>query len=105
MTEPSLFDTPSAPLHHEPRPTEVEAAMKIERHLGPLLKLVYRDIIRAGSRGLTGDELCASHPDLNPYSLRPRLSQLSDRGLISTKGARPNRRGNGETVWAHPDYL
>jgi len=99
-------------VHEDPRPAEVAAADVVRPAMGRLAALVLADVVAAGDRGLTGDELCLLHPDLNPYSLRPRLTQLGPGkprrpglGLVVPTGERPNRRGNAETVWVWYAYL
>lgn len=99
-----LFDQQPALAHGDAgTDTERAAAAAIAPKLGELRLLVLEDLRAAKGRGLTGDELCALHPELPAYSLRPRLTELADPKLgpliTKTQARRDNRRGNSEIVW------
>jgi hypothetical protein len=92
-----VFEGPAA-LHREPEPTEIEAAAKVGRSAARLRQKVY-EAVRASEDGLAGWEVCAMFPDINPYSLRPRLTELGQRGLLFKRGTRRNPSGNNEMIW------
>jgi len=104
VTMPSLFDDTPAPAHRADHGDETErlAAEKVRPALGWLRSTALNDL-RNAPDGLTGDELCALHPEVPEYSLRPRLTELADLRFgalaVKTGATRPNRRGNAERVW------
>ena len=92
-----LFGGPPQ-LHRNPEETEVEAADRIAQSVSKLRREVYLRV-RAAPAGLAAFEVCDLFPDRTPYSIRPRLTELCDRGLLAKGGKRPNHRGNNEVVW------
>jgi len=87
------------PVHRDADETEVEAAEKVQPKAGRLRRMVFRAVKASGSWGTTGDELVRRIPEVRPYSLRPRLTELGQAGLIEKQGTRKNRNGNPERVW------
>ena len=109
-----LFDTPDAMLaalvkvgaylgspvavHGSPRDTEVLAAIRMSKGIRSIRSKVLTLLALAGSDGMTGEE-CHEALGLNPYSVRPRLTELARHGLVEASGQRANSRGNPEVVW------
>jgi len=97
------------PLHTAAREggAEEKAAEKIAVVVGTLRYRVF-DIYRRAKNGLTPDEVCATLSNLNPYSVRPRCTELLQGGYLCVAVLlegdppvplqRPNRRGNLEDV-------
>jgi len=76
--------------------------------VSPHLKKIRGDVfvaVRNRKRGRTADELLrADFKSFNPYTIRPRLTELVDFGLLYVRGdMRLNRRGNNEMVYRVPD--
>jgi len=96
-----LFDLPPAPVGKTD--TSAAAASFITaKNLTGLRKKVYDTLLLAGDRGRTPDEMIGIdfRDEINPYSLRPRLTELRNAGIaIDTGQRRPNRRGRGEIVY------
>ncbi len=96
-----LFDLP--PAAPGKTDTSKEAAAYITVHnLTGLRRKVYDTLALHGDRGRTPDEMIAYDfgDDINPYSLRPRLTELRNAGIaVDTGERRPNRRGRNEIVY------
>jgi len=96
-----LFDGPPQ-IHRNPDTTEVEAAAKVESTVATWRREVYQ-AVKASPIGLAGFEVCALYPDRTESSVRTRLTELSDLGLLRKEGKRMNTRGNNEMVWHATD--
>lgn len=79
-------------------PTSVEAASKIEKHVGPLHKklLVFLAAHPEGATDIEMQEALA----MNPSTQRPRRIELAFAGKIENFGCtRPTRSGRAAIVW------
>lgn len=94
---------PDAPGHRGIQ-TSIEAAESIAPKLGRLQKLALYAIAARGAFGLTADEL-AEALDLDRYSIQPRTSELSRKGLIVDSGLRRfNVSRKRAIVWTLPRF-
>ena len=100
--------TGRVPIHKRPHATETEAAERIAPQAGKLRDQVLAVILGAGERGATPSEVIAAldrgrarhgREPVNPYSVRPRVTELWQGGAIKVVGRRPNPRGNREEVY------
>jgi hypothetical protein len=79
--------------------TSIEAANAIASIAGPLRRLVYAEIHRAGRKGLTTDEIAVAL-DMHRYSVQPRTSELKCDHRIEDSGQRrKNASGCNAIVW------
>jgi hypothetical protein len=93
---------PDAPGHRRVE-TSVAAANDLAPKLGRLQRLAEAAIRRAGSEGLTADEL-ASQLSLSRWSIQPRTTELKLKGLIRDSGeTRLNDTGKQAIVWVVAD--
>lgn len=92
------FGTDPRLLHRTGDPDTSEAAAHAVDSAG-LEELVYRDIVAAGERGATQDEILAKH-DRHPYSsITARFAALLRKGMIYDTGMRrPGRSGRSQRV-------
>jgi hypothetical protein len=105
----SLFDR-SAPSKYPDAPghrgidTSIAAAEAVAPKLGRLQKLALDAIRNRCAFGLTADEL-AEVLGLDRYSIQPRTSELSRKGLIADSGRRRlNATGKRAIVWVLPQF-
>ena len=89
-------------VHGSPRDSEVLAAVRMSKGIRSIRAKVLTLLALAGSDGMTGEE-CHEALGLNPYSVRPRLTELDRHGLVAASGQRENSRGNPEVVWTLTD--
>lgn len=93
-----LLDYPRTP-GWQPPDTSIEAAEEIAPQVGRLQQLCLETIRAAGPDGLTADEV-AARLELTPFSVRPRVTELSKLGLIEDSGVRgENPSGRRAIVW------
>lgn len=59
---------------------------------------IYRRLREGGP--MTADTLMAAMGYINPNSVRPRLTELAEAGLVEAIGKSPNRAGIKVTLWA-----
>lgn len=79
--------------------TSREAAEAITPKLGRLQAMALAAIGEAAANGLTADEL-AARLGMDRWSIQPRTSELSRKGLIRDSGnRRPNVTGKAAIVW------
>jgi hypothetical protein len=79
--------------HHPVRPTSAAARNSIERHLTHLRGKVYRTVLRAGSRGMTREQI-ERKTRLGGSTARPRCIELIRLRLLVPSGeVRPTRSG------------
>lgn len=79
--------------------TSIETANAIASIAGPLRRLVYAEIHRAGGAGLTTDEI-ADALEMQRYSVQPRTSELKCDHRIEDSGRRrKNASGCNAIVW------
>lgn len=89
---------PDAPGHRNVD-TSIAAAVALAPGLGRLQRMALDAIRKAGSPGLTADEL-AERLGLDRWSIQPRTSELRRKGLIRDSGQRrPNSTGKLAIVW------
>ena len=89
---------PDAP-GHRGVDTSIEAANAIAPKLGRLQRLAEATIREAGDGGLTADEL-AARLALQRWSIQPRTTELSRKGVIQDSGRRRrNITGKAAIVW------
>lgn len=89
---------PDAPGHRHVD-TSVAAADALAPKLGRLQRMTQAAIYDAGVRGLTADEL-AARLQMHRWSVQPRTTELSRKGLIRDSGQRrPNVTGKAAIVW------
>ncbi len=95
---------PPAPVHRNPRDTEVAAARRVKTVLTGLRLDVFNWIKEAGEHGATGKELgrrLAIQRGLDPenasarYSAMPRATELAKAGLVTDSG----KRREGSIAW------
>ena len=89
---------PDAPGHRGVN-TSIAAADAIAPKLGRLQRLAETTIRAAGHDGLTADEL-AARLDMERWSIQPRTTELSRKGIIRDSGRRRrNITGKAAIVW------
>jgi DNA-binding MarR family transcriptional regulator len=94
---------PDAPGHRGVE-TSIAAAEAVAPNLGRLQRLALAAITARGAFGLTADEL-AEVLNLDRYSIQPRTSELSRKGLIADSGLRRrNASRRRAIVWTLPQY-
>ena len=92
---------PDAP-GHRGVDTSIAAADAIAPKLGRLQRLAETTIRAAGFEGLTADEL-AARLDMERWSIQPRTTELSRKGIIRDSGRRRrNITGKAAIVWVVP---
>jgi len=89
---------PKVYLHANPTETEARAAADIQPHVERLIDQVHRVIVNSGPHGATGSEI-ADAIGAWVYSVKPRLTELSQMGAVVVAGQRPNPRGRMEQVF------
>jgi len=88
----NLFNYPNTAGYKE-HETSKDAAIAIESNgrAEKLRDLTYSAILNIGAAGMTGKEIAASlREDIT--SIRPRLTELKERGLIFKSGIRRNKQ-------------
>jgi hypothetical protein len=101
---PDPLPKAATPVHRDAWPTEIDAAARMAKSADTLKARVYRALRVAGRAGLTGKEIhrqFGGHDKLPEYSVRPRLTDLKDNGLIAPNGERRERN----MVWALVEYI
>ena len=94
---------PDAP-GHRGVDTSIAAAEAIAPNLGRLQRLAETTIRAAGPDGLTADEL-AARLDMERWSIQPRTTELSRKGMIRDSGRRRrNVTGKVAIVWVVPPF-
>ena len=89
---------PDAP-GHRAVDTSIEAADDIAPKLGRLQRLAEMTIREAGEQGLTAEEL-AARLNLDRWSIQPRTTELSRKGIVRDSGKRRrNATGKRAIVW------
>lgn len=84
--------------------TSIEAADELAPVLATLQRQVYAVIAAAGPAGATANEI-ADMLGWIVYRVRPRTSELSDRGEIIDSGRRRrNPAGRSVIVWTLPEH-
>ena len=86
-----LFDdTPPYKLSRTSDPqTSKDAAQDVSS--GKMLKLVYDEVVKFGSNGITTKEIRAIYPDLPYSSITARPAQLEEDGLVYYEGDKRDR--------------
>lgn len=83
--------------------TSREAAESMEGSAAYLRKKTYQAICCAGDKGLTADEAAAKIGE-TPLSIRPRVTELKQRGYIVDSGKRrQNKSGRKAAVFIKGD--
>lgn len=102
MSELDLFD-PHPRSHADGPETERAAAGRVSEHVEALRREVLAALEKAGTRGLTGFEMCSRFPANPESTVRTRLTELADdHGLaVRSKWRRKNGRNSWEVVWLH----
>jgi hypothetical protein len=101
MNAPKPLRYPNYPGHYGV-PTSVAAADDLAPVLGRLQALAEATIRAAGSIGLTADEL-AARLGMERWSIQPRTTELSRKGLIIDSGLRRRNVTNKMAiVWIVP---
>jgi len=79
--------------------TAIAAAARVQGRLSELQRRVHAEIERLG--GATGEEVeqLPQFAALAPSTVRRRITDLRDLGLVVAAGERPNSRGLPMTVW------
>ena len=96
-----LFDPRPGLSHAAPAPAEEEAARRVAREAATLRRRVEAALRDAGARGLTVWELMC-RIDAEEYSLRPRLTELGNEGMVRrSEWTRRNEKGNQTGVYVH----
>lgn len=89
---------PDAP-GHRGVDTSIAAANDLVAKLGRLQRLAELTIREAGEEGMTADEL-AARLNLERWSIQPRTTELSRKGIVRDSGKRrSNRTGKQAIVW------
>jgi hypothetical protein len=97
------LEYPDAPGHRGVA-TSIEAADAMAPKIGRLQRMAIDGIAGQREHGATADEL-AELLDLDRYSIQPRTSELSRKGLIVDSGLRRrNATGKRAIVWCLPQY-
>ena len=78
-------------------------AAAIQPRLAKLLLLAFRTFARAGDAGATNEDLYRDNPKIQEHSIRPRVAQLVEMGLIYECGYRMGSHGVAITVWKMTD--
>lgn len=79
--------------------TSLEAYAAVKPHLNDLQQEVLLAIKGAGLNGLTPFE-AINQTGMHDYTLRPRITELKKKGVITDTGRRrPNVRGRNEVVY------
>lgn len=105
LVPPRLSDLDSVPAHPGHTDTSRQAAERVASKLKGLRGVVYQAVKKAGPDGAMAEEI-AERFDIWIYTVRPRLTELKQYGLIADCGRRrPNRRGNQEIVYTLTDYV
>lgn len=92
---------PDAP-GHRGVDTSVASANALAPKLGRLQRLAETTIRAPGPDGLTADEL-ATRLDMERWSIQPRTTELSRKGMIRDSGRRRrNVTGKSAIVWIVP---
>lgn len=87
---------------HHGAPTSAEAFDRVAANLPERQARVWAEIVLAGARGITCDELAARW-DCPQHTLSARFTELSAAGLIASSGRRPTRSGCTAQVWRAVD--
>lgn len=105
------YDTDSG-LGAANRVTSRKAALKIAGGAAVLRSKCFDLIAAAGADGLTADE-CAETLGLSPFSVRPRITELSNARRIAAQNrpddlrkrlTRPSSTGAASMVWVTPEH-
>lgn len=81
-----------------PSETRREAYEESRREAPTRRQEIYRRLRESGP--MTADTLMAAMGYINPNSVRPRLSELAEWGMIRAIGKAKNRYGRSVTLWA-----
>ncbi len=102
MTQPDLFD-PREPYNGMPGYKVGGTSQEAAEAIKPSVAYLQRAVLRAfadGGPDLTADE-CATILMENVLSIRPRFSELKEKGMIADTGQRrKNKSGRNAIVWA-----
>ena len=99
LFEPSLRDLDTVPPAPGKTDTSQEAADYVAPKLTGLRKGVYEAVAAAASDGITPERI-ADEQDIWLYTVKPRLTELKQAGLVVDSGRRQeNSRGRNEIVY------
>ena len=79
-----------------PRETRMEAYIESRAEVSTMRRKVY-ETLKYGP--MTAETLMAAMGFMNPNSIRPRLTELRDAGMIRAKGKTKNPAGRNVTLW------
>lgn len=97
-------DEPTAP-YAPNSSTSRAAAEAIRDHINRLQSGILTAFLAAGEEGFTTEEACSA-TFIAGNTMRPRLIELREKGLIVASGAeRKTRSGRRATVWIHKNFV
>lgn len=105
LNQPELTEWAKSHAHHNPHPSEIEAAEKAFFRAGTLKKKIYDLLFVAGDTGMTPEEICdviGYNTFAGENTVRRRITDLQKAGRIRHHPeliTRANRAGNKVLVW------
>jgi len=94
-----MSELPKIPVRKTDNTASHSGASAIQTHRPRLQILALNTFIRAGDTGATNEDLYRDNPNIQEHSIRPRVAELIDKGLIYECGSRKGSHGVEITVW------
>lgn len=99
--------TDQTPLDFEARPPVRRAdgdaahdgARAVQPRIRGLRARAFATFARAGAAGATNEDVYRDHPDVREHSIRPRVAELIEAGLLEECGRRRGSYGVDITLW------
>lgn len=94
-----MSDETKVPVRNTDNTASHSGAAAIQSHRPRLRQIAFNTFVRAGDKGATNEDLYTDNPRIQEHSIRPRVAELIDRGLICECGSRKGSHGVEITVW------